>query len=275
MTLIGAAVLPTSGQTWATAINTFGQTTNRPLPVRRCYDGAPPTSIAGGQLSKDLGQRASIYSIKPSMSTPLTTLQALAADMVAKQHPCDVIIYHEPVDNFPNPADYIALYQRCAPVFRDAGISTGVCFTNWSCNLPASDPKSALAHYWPGDDQVDFLAVDVYPDKGEIPPAGSTSTADALPMAERTRRVVQFADVRGLDLTIAEYGVDGPCDAFKGDRWLRSVTDWAEYRTSIGKPPRALCYYSIKDTAGAWDYRLDNHAEYVTAYTDSYRILSG
>lgn len=273
MTLIGAAVLPVTGQTWLQAISGFEATTGEPMQVRRCYDGAPPSSIAGGQLKNDLGKRASIYSIKPTMSTPLSTLESLAADIVANAHPCDVIIYHEPVDNMSGP-DYIALYQRSCVPFREAGIPTGVCFTNWSCNLPHSNQQSALRYYWPGDDQVDFLAFDAYPDKGEIPNEGTTSTKDALPLDERARRVVQFADARGVELSLTEYGVDGPCDILKGDRWLRSVVDWAEYRASLGKPPRALCYYSIKDTNGAWDYRLDNHSEYVAAYADGRRIVA-
>jgi hypothetical protein len=67
-----------------------------------------------------------------------------------------------------------------------------VCFTNWSCNLAYSDSQSALAHYWPGDGLVDFIAIDEYP-IGEI-----TSTKDATPMEQRARRVAQFADARGI-----------------------------------------------------------------------------
>jgi hypothetical protein len=265
MTLIGAAVTPTTGQTWAQAITAFETATGRPMPVRRCYDGAPPTSVAGGQLAKDLGQRASVYSIKPTMTTPIATLEALAADIVATGHPCDVIIYHEPVDNFSNAADFIALYQRSAAPFRSAGVPVGVCFTNWSCNLPYSDPQSALAHYWPGDSQVDFLAIDEYP-IGEI-----TSTKDATPMDARTRRVCQFADARGIPLGLAEYGVDTAWDVKKSDTWLRSVTTWAQARETAGTPLRFMTYFSC--ISSPYNWTITNKAEYVDAYTDSYRIL--
>ena len=264
MTLIGAAVIPATGQSWAEAIAEFEAATGRPMPVRRCYDSTPPASIAGGQLKNDVGLRASVYSIKPTMSTPISTLDALAADIAASGHSVDVILHHEPVDDMSGP-DFIALYQRCAPSFREAGIPVGVCFTNWSCNLPYSDPQSALAHYWPGDDLVDFLAIDEYP-IGEI-----TSTKDATPMEQRTRRVCQFAAARGIPLGLAEYGVDASWDAKKADNWLRSVTDWAQARAVAGTPLRFMTYFSC--VSSPYDWRLTNRPEYVDSYVDSYTIL--
>jgi hypothetical protein len=265
MTLVGAAVLPTGSQTWPQAITAFEAATGRAMPIRRCYDQAPPSSIAGGQLKHDLGLRASIYSIKPTISTPLATLESLAADIVANEHPCDVIIYHEPVDNMVG-ADFIALYQRSCQPFRDQGIPVGVCYTNYSCNLPYSDPKSALHGYWPGDSLVDFIAIDEYP-KGEI-----TSTTDAVPMDQRTRRVTEFADARGISLGLAEYGVDGSWDVAKSDRWLRSVTDWAEAREVAGRPLPWMTYFSC--VASPYNWTITNKAEFVDSYTDSYRVLS-
>jgi hypothetical protein len=265
LTLVGAAVLPTGSQTWPQAITAFESATGRAMPIRRCYDGAAPTSVAGGQLSKDVGLRASLYSIKPTISTPLSTLQSLAADIVATSHPCYVIIYHEPVDNMVG-SDFIALYQRSAAPFRDAAIPTGVCFTNYSINLPYSDTKSALAHYWPGDYLVDFIAIDEYP-TDEI-----TSTKDALPMDQRTRRACQFADARGIPLGLAEYGVDGTWDTAKSDRWLRSVTDWAHAREQAGTPLPWMTYFSC--VASPYNWTITNKAEFVDSYTDSYRILS-
>lgn len=269
MTLIGAAVTPKTGQTWASAITDFETTTSRPMQVRRCYDGAPPASLAAGQMSKDVGLRASVYSVKPTMTTPTATLESLAASIIDASHPCDVIIYHEPVDNMSGDA-FIALYQRSAAPLRAAGVSVGVCFTNWSCNLPVADSQSALAHYWPGDGIVDFLAIDEYP-IGEIPAAGSTSTKDATPMDVRTRRVCQFADARGIQLGLAEYGVDSTWDVAKSEKWLRSVTDWGNARAVAGKPLRWACYFS-SDVGG--NYRL-TATEHVSAYTDGARILGG
>jgi hypothetical protein len=265
MTLVGAAVTPKTGQTWAQAITEFEITSDRPMQVRRCYDGAPPASVAAGQLSKDVGLRASVYSIKPTMSTPIATLDSLAASILsAAPFTCDVIIYHEPVDNMSG-ADFIALYQRSAAPFRTAGVPVGVCFTNWSANLAFSDTQSALAHYWPGDGIVDFIAIDEYP-IGEI-----TSTKDAMPMDQRTRRVCQFADTRGIPLGLAEYGVDAAWDTLKAERWMRSVTDWAYTRAEEGVPLRWACYFS-SDTGG--NYWLSNKPEYVSAYADSVQLLA-
>lgn len=269
MTLIGAAVTPTSGQSWAQAITAFETATGRPMAVRRCYDGAPPTSVAGGQLSKDAGLRASVYSIKPTMTTPIATLDSLAADIAAEVaatgFSCDVIIYHEPVDNMSG-ADFVALYQRSAPSFRAAGVPVGVCFTNWSCNLAYSDTQSALAHYWPGDGLVDFIAIDEYP-IGEI-----TSTKDATPMEQRARRVAQFADARGIPLGLAEYGVDVTWDVKKSDNWLRSVTTWAQMREAAGTPLRFMTYFSC--ISSPYNWTISNKQEYVDSYIDSYRILA-
>lgn len=269
MTLIGAAVTPVAGQTWPDAIAHFETVTGRLMPVRRCYDSTPPADISSSQMAIDVGVRPSVYSLKPSMSTPLSTLESLASSIVTAGHTCDVIIYHEPVDNMDG-GTFVSLYERSAQPFRDAGIPTGVCYTNYSCNRPYSDTESALAYYWPGDDIVDFIAIDEYP-VNEIPAIGSTSTKDALPMDQRTRRVCQFADRRGIPLGLAEYGVDSSWDVTKSDRWLRSVSDWADARAAAGRPLRWACYFSINSST--YSYALDNRAEYVDAYTDSCHLL--
>lgn len=264
MTLIGAAVLPTAGQTWTQAIGAFEQTTGRPMPFRRCYDNTPPTSIAGGQLKRDVGLRQSIYSIKPTADTPTSDLDALAASIAAAQHPCDVIIRHEPVDEMTGD-DFIALYQRCAPPFRAHGIPVGVCYTNWSINLPYDNQQSALAHYWPGPNLVDFLAIDEYPK--EI-----ATTGTATPMDARTLRVTQFADSQGVPLGLAEYAVDNTWPAAASETWLRTVTAWAQAREANGTPLRWMAYYSCDSPVGKFHYTL-TRPEYVTAYTDSYNLL--
>lgn len=262
MTLVGAAVTTKTGQTWVAAISEFEALTGRPLPVRRCYDGAPYADISQSQAKHDLGKRKSVLSIKPSLSTPLSTLDSLASSIVAAAHPCDVIIYHEPVDNMSGGV-FLDLYQRSAPPFRATGIPTGVCYTNWSANLPYSDSQSALKHYWPGDDVVDFLAIDEYP-------FGNDFTS----MADRTRRACQFADARGVPLGLAEYGVDTTWDAAKSEKWLRSVTDWAQLRALQGRPLRWMAYFHAGPPAsvgGTW--WLDSKPEYVDAYTDCHRTV--
>lgn len=263
MTRVGAAVTLRPGQSWAQAITEFETATGRTMPVRRCYDGAPVTDVGASSARYDLKVRKSLLSIKPTMSTPLSTLTALAESIVTAEHECDVIVYHEPVDNMTGP-EFVDLYQRTAAPLRSVGVPVGVCFTNWSCNLPYSNSQSALEHYWPGDGLVDFLAIDEYP-VGEI-----TSTKDATPMDQRARRVTQFAAAHGVDLTLAEYGVDGGVDQAKAERWLRSVTDWADDLAARGRPLRDMCYFS-SDVGG--NYWLTNHDEFVDAYTDGYSIL--
>lgn len=265
MTRVGAAVSVVSGQTNAQAIDVFETLTDRMLPVRRCYDGVGIiyTDVASSAARHDLGKRKSLYSIKPTITSSLADMTALAASIVAAEHPLDLIIYAEPVDNMPA-ADFVALYKRSQKPFRDAGIPVGVCYTNWSCNLPYSDLKSGLHGYWPGDDIVDFMAIDEYP-TNEI-----TSTKDALPMEERTRRVAQFADVRGKPLSLTEFGLESVWDVTKSDRWFRSVTDWAVQRAQLGKPLRDVCYFHSNTGGNFW---LNNHAEYVDAYTDMATLL--
>jgi hypothetical protein len=262
MTLVGAAVSAKTGQTRTQAITEFETLTGRTLPVRRCYDTTPVPDVAQSAAKYDLGVRASILSVKPTMSTPVATLDALATSIAAAGHTCDVIIYHEPVDNMSGP-DFVALYRRSAAPFRDAGIPVGVCFSNYSANLPYSDAKSALRNYWPGVDVVDFVAIDQY--GGTI-----TTSVDAAPMEDMARRVCQFADARGIPVGLTEYGVDGGGDVTRSDRWLRSITDWAAARAAQGRPLRWLSYFH-SGTGG--NYWLNNRTEYVDAYTDSYRLL--
>lgn len=265
MTKVGAAITTKSGQTWAQAISAFETLTERYLPVRRCYDGAPVADINSSAAKHDLGLRKSVLSIKPTISTSLSTMESLAASIVAANHECDVIIYHEPVDNMSG-ADFIALYQRSCVPFRDKGIPVGVCYTNWSATqLAYTDTQSALVNYWPGDTLVDFIAIDEYP-INEI-----SSTKDTLPMEERVRRVAQFADVLGKPLSLTEFGVQGTWDVIKSERWFRSVTDWALQRAQAGVPLRDVCYFH-SDVGGA--YWLDSHGEYVDAYKDMAALLA-
>lgn len=265
MTKVGSAVTTQSGQSNLQAIDAFETLTGRLLPVRRCYEGEGVivTSVTASAAKHDLNKRKSIYSIKPSMTSSLADMAALAASIVTAEHPLDLIIWHEPVDNMAG-LDFQAVYRRSCEPFREAGIPVGVCFTNWSCNLPYSNVQSALNAYWPGDDVVDFIAIDEYP-MNEI-----TSTKDAMPMEQRTRRVSQFADVRGKPLTLAEFGVDLAWDATKADRWLRSVTDWGRQRAQLGKPLRDVCYFHSNVGGNFW---LGNRTEYVDSYTDMAALL--
>src|SRR5690242_7133473 len=93
VTLIGAAVTPTTGQSWADAINDFEAAIGWPLPVRRAYDKTVPSSVAASALSHDVGQdRRVVYSIKPTISTSLSTLGSLAADLAEQGLDVDLIL---------------------------------------------------------------------------------------------------------------------------------------------------------------------------------------
>lgn len=264
MTLVGAALSTKTGQTWAQAIAEFETLTGRPLPFRRCYDSGVPASFAASAMALDLGHRVSVWSFKPSLTTDINALNALALSIKASGHPCEVIIYHEPVDNMAGP-DFVSLYRRSAVPFRLVGLPVGVCYTNYSAHLPYSNTRSALHNYWPGADVVDFVAIDEYP-VGEI-----TSSTDALPMDARTRRLCQFADAQGVPVGLAEYGVDYAWDAAKAERWLRSVTDWAAARAHAGRPLRWLSYFSSSVGGNYW---LSNRTEFVDAYKDAAALLS-
>jgi hypothetical protein len=268
MTLVGAAVTPRLGQTFPQAITAFETLTGRRLPARRCYDPGVPATFTQTAMRFDAGQRRSIWSFKPAVSTADTALKTLAASIHDSGHPCDVIIRHEPVDDkdLIDPAAFIKLYNRAAAIFKAAGLPVGVCYTNYSCNLPYSHPHSALRHYWPGSDLVDFVAIDDYP-IGEI-----TDTSDAPPMDVRTLRVAQFTDAHGIQLAVAEYGVDPTWDTAKSERWMRSVCDWAAQRAGHGKPLRFLNYFH-SDVGAQGDYWL-THPEHIDAYKDAYRTLS-
>lgn len=262
----GVAVTPTSGQTYAQAISAYETLVGATLPMRRAYDGAPPSSIGASQLNVDVGTgRKVVYSIKPTITTSIVTMDSLAQGIANSGLDVDVAIYHEPVDNMTG-SDFIALYQRSAPSFRNLGIPVGVIYTNYSCNLPYGNAQSALHAYWPGASVVDWVGIDEYP-INEI-----TSTKDALPMDQRTRRVCQFVDALGKPLILCEYGVDAAWDVVKSDRWLRSVLDWARQRRQLYRPVDLL-YFSIADSAGAWDYRLGSHTEYIDAIKDMIGVI--
>jgi hypothetical protein len=266
VTNVGAAVSVRTGQTNVQAISAFESVTGRALPVRRAYDGAPVADITLSAARFDLGARKTLLSIKPTSSTPTSTIESLATSIADHEHECDVIIRHEPVDDTDLTGEtFVELYQRLAPAFRAAGVPVGVCYTNWSSSrLLTSNPQSALDHWWPGSALVDFLAIDEYP-IGEI-----SSSTDAVPMSHRMRRVTQFADRENIPLTLAEFGVDGGWDVIKAATWIRSVTDWALERAASGRPLRDVCYFHSSQGGNYW---LDNHSEVVSAYADMAALL--
>lgn len=270
MTYIGAATPPPSGQTWAQSITAWENLVGKPMTMRRSYEpaGNPPANVLQTQMQHDIGKRASLWSFKPTLSTPLATLNSLAQSIVDSGHTAYVIPYHEPVDNMSGP-DFINLYQYVASPFRDRGIQVGPCFTNYSINLPYSNVQSALKYYWPGNSWVDFLAIDEYP-VNEI-----TSTKDAMDMTLRTRRAEQWADSRGIPLGLAEYGVEATVDAAKSDRWLRSVLQWMRVRNKLYRPLLFALYFQSFDSTATppFDYRLNSHPEFVDAYKDMLGIV--
>lgn len=266
----GCAVIPASGQSYVQAIAEYealvGVDKNT-MPIRRAYDSGVPSSVSNSQLRVELNSnkdREVLYSIHPKMTTDTATLDSLAHSIADSGLRVRVICNHEPVDEMDGQT-FINIYQRSAPFFRNLGIPFGVCYTNWSINLPYSNQQSALQYYWPGDDNVDFLAFDEYPTELK-------TQSTAIPMADRTLRVCQFADSHNIPLVLAEYGVDKAWPVGASETWLRGVTDWAQQRDSMYRPVDLL-YFSIQNVAKGWDYRLGNHEENVDAIKDMIGIV--
>jgi hypothetical protein len=127
------------------------------------------------------------------------------------------------------PADFVRAWQRVHRIFAEAGASN----VGWIwCPTAQGFADGRAQRYYPGDDQVDWVCADVYPEKAWVKGGYEPFGALADPF-------VKWAAARGKPIVIGEFGV---AESYAGRRadWLRAMATYVKAHPQI----KALVYYA-------------------------------
>lgn len=144
------------------------------------------------------------------------------------------------------PEQYVASWRHIAGVF--AGVDN-VAFV-WCPGTWPSPEGHRVAEWWPGDDVVDWVGLDAYP---------QSAAEDYLRRGpDGMDEVARFAAEHGKPLMLAEWAPDLPHPDTAAPVDL--VLDWAEAHPVV----QALLYFDF--VVGGKDFRLSAHPVGATAY---------
>jgi hypothetical protein len=127
------------------------------------------------------------------------------------------------------PADFIRAWQRVHRIFDQAGATN----VGWIwCPTAQGFSTGRAQQYYPGDNQVDWVCADVYPEKAWVKGGYEPFEALADPF-------VSWAAKHGKPVIIGEYGVAESYGPRRAD-WLKAMTEYVRSHPQI----KALVYYA-------------------------------
>lgn len=176
---------------------------------------------------------------------------------VAFGTPVYLTMHHEPENdtaNFGTPAEYIAAYRRVVEIFRSRGV-TNVGFT-WTMMAWSFNDRSGvdIDDWYPGDDDVDFVAADGYNWSPGRTGSGWTSFSTVFDDADA------FARRHGKPWIVAEYGVqEDPVEAGHKAGWFRDMLNTVKRWHAL----KAVLYF---DSTKAFQWDTDSSLSSTIAY---------
>jgi hypothetical protein len=134
------------------------------------------------------------------------------------------------------PADYVAAWRHIRAIFTAEGVTNAAWV--W-CPLASKFTSDDGAAYYPGDDEVDWLCADVYPE-------GGRSFADVI------GPFMAWAAGHPQPVMIAEFGASADAGVDRS-AWLTAAFDYVEHQPRI----KALAYFEgVTEGPPPYDYRL-------------------
>jgi hypothetical protein len=144
--------------------------------------------------------------------------------------------------NYGSPQSYIDAWKRIRRLFAEEGASNAIwvwCPTAWSFET------GAAADYYPGDDQVDWIAADGYnwyPAKGPW-----------KPLREIFQGFYRWGSATGKPLMIAATGtMEDPRRRWRKPRWFGDIVEFLKGRPAI----KAFVYLHARSPKG-YDFSVD------------------
>lgn len=154
-----------------------------------------------------------------------------------------------------SPADFITAWRHIRTIFAKVGARN----VGWVwCPLASGFAEGRAQPYYPGDNQVDWLCVDAYPEKG-----------DEKPFSQVIAPFMRWAKGHRKPIVIGEYGADAD-DPKAQLAWVRGA--WATIRSTPSI--KAATYFDANDPADKshpYKYSLRGNRAAMTAFG---RVLS-
>lgn len=155
-----------------------------------------------------------------------------------------------------SPADYIAAWKRIRGIFRQVGVDNVAWVWCPTAKGFVADPGARA--YYPGDDQVDWLCADVYPQP----------EYDYRDLSEAAREFLDWARSRPRPIMIGEFGVPRSYGARRAE-WLRNAAQ------ALQNPQiKAVVYFDSDMEGNGLDERLQFSLQGDQAATSAMRELA-
>lgn len=278
--LVGAFVQPRDDSGSEAAVSAFEEATGRKLDLQRWFarwdEPMPPAQVA-----TTLGRgRTPVLSIEPrrldgskiswasiAAGEHDAEIAAQAAGIAGLAEPLFLVFHHEAdiATGHGTPAEFRAAWRHYVGVMRDAGVTNAAWTWVVTPGSFGSAPSTAGADaFYPGDDVVDWLALDPYNWHGCAPskPPAWRALAD---VAGPFRR---WSQAHGKPLMLAEWGsVEDPADPTRKARWytdaLATLATWPEVK--------AVSIFHQHGTCAWW---VDSSAESLAGYAQAVRAAA-
>jgi len=149
-----------------------------------------------------------------------------------------------------SPATYVRAWRRAHEIFDAAG-AEDVSWV-WCPTAAGFGPGGDAAAFYPGDDVVDWLCADAYPDRS------MPSLADLL------TPFLDWAAGHDKPVMVGEFGVPRTVDDAQRASWLDAATAWLATRPEV----RAVVYFAldVAPTAPVLQFGLDPGSQAAAAF---------
>jgi len=250
-----------------TSVSGFEQQIGRKLDLVRFYVRWDTPLMPDAVLRSVARDRTPVLSItsKKEDGTKLTWASIAAGDQDARIReqaaavaalgvPVFLALQHEPdmETGYGSPADYRGAWRHYVDVFRQQGV-TNVAWT-WVMTPTgfAANARTPAGDFYPGDDVVDWLALDPYNWYGCAPSAPTAWRS----MAQAVGPFRTWAQPHGKPVMLAEWGsVEDPADPTRRADWYRETiamsTSWPELKAVSAFNATGNCAWRVDSTAAA------------------------
>ncbi len=204
-TFLGAAVNGTS------VLPDRERQLGRPIALRRTYYQAGQIDSAVRTAKSDLAAgRLPWISFKEPLSWSQMASGAgdawiteLADKLKTVPGPVWLAVHHEP-EGDGNMDDWTAMQARIAPIIhaRTDNVAYSLIYSGWNTY---GNNTNTVATKWPGDANVDIMAIDAYNEMGKVNKAGKT-IASALEMKTYYAKMAAWSQAHGTAWAIGETG---------------------------------------------------------------------
>ncbi len=247
-TYLGAVVWGTSGN-----VETRERELGRTIRLHRTYYQARQIKGAVRDAKADLkAGRLSWMSFKAPLSWEKMArgegnawARQLARGLKSVPGPVWLAIHHEPENDKGNMRDWTRMQRQIAPIIhaKTNNVAFSVIYSGWNTY---GGGRNTVASKWPGDKNIDILAINAYNDYG-VPRSGRTGDK-ALRLRPYYRKMARWSEKHGTAWAMSETG-QSRAAAKRDPRWLDRA------------------YHSMRRLGGAGLSYFDSSGHSVTDWT--------